>query len=100
MLKKYLAHYLILLLLSVAANYFIAMVFPVLDGSEATFLHTLMWSAILLLIPFVIAHAIAGIYKLAKHKHYKYHWQTVWVLWLILYSIPFISFYVYDISTL
>ncbi len=82
------------------ANYLLAFVFPSIAGSQATFLHTLFWVAIILLVPFIISLAIAGIYKLVKRSNYVYYWQSVWVLWAVIYTIPFVGLYALQSQTL
>jgi|GEM_PF-5869387 len=93
MTSKFFKTYLTLLILSVLSNYLLAFVFPSLTGSSTTFLHTLFWSAIILLIPFTISFLIAGIYKLAKHSNYNYYWQSVWGSWAIIYITPLVGMY-------
>ena len=94
MISKLVRTYFVLLLISVIANYLLEFVFETISEPQATFLHTLYWSAIILLAPFSIAGLIAGIYKLVKRRNYKYYWQSVWVSWAVIYLIPFIGMYV------
>lgn len=94
MLSKFLKTYIILLILSVAANYGLMVAFPALAEPAVPYWHTLFWVAAILFIPFVAGLVISAIYKLVKRTSYKYYWQSVWVLWVVIYLIPFVGMYV------
>ena len=94
MLSKFLKTYIILLALSIAANYGLLVAFPSLAEPAVSLLHTLFWVATILLIPFVVGLAISASYKLLKRTPYKYYWQSVWVLWVVIYLVPFVGMYV------
>jgi hypothetical protein len=100
MINKFIKTYALLLVLSILANYLLVFFFPSILGSQATFLHTLFCAVIILLAPFIISLAIAGIYKLVKHSNYVYYWQSVWVSWAVIYIIPFVGLYVLQSQTL
>ena len=94
--KKFLINIFSLLSLSVVANYLLAYVFPVLNGTEFTFLAALACSAALVLVPLSTALIISSLYKLIKKRGYNHYWPTAWVVWFAIYIIPFLSFHVYE----
>ena len=89
MIEKFIKNYAILLALSVLGNYALAVGYPALNESEVSFAEILYWSAIILLIPFLLGLVIAISYRLVRRVNYKYYWQLVWVLWVVIYITPF-----------